>query len=261
MEAAHDGDFSGVCKQRFQMAMCEKGEDVTNSPIESTRDREVMIACATLRTEIEHVMAKRGIERRVVWLEHHLHNVPTKLKEELQSAIDGVSDADRVLLGFGNCGNVVQGLVSSDFELIVPRLDDCISLVLGSQLYRQAYSSEHKAFYLTDGWLDGESTITRDYEQLYEEQGEEEADEVMAMMYAHYETMAYLDTGLYDIAKLMEETRHLCEVIDVKQVIEPATLSYVEQLVCGPWPEELFVCVGPHETIAASPFSQPGSVR
>lgn len=224
-------------------------------------DREVMIACATLRTEIEHVMAKRGITRRVVWLENQLHNVPTKLKSELQGALDDVRDADRVLLGYGNCGNVVQGLESGDFELIVPRLDDCISLMLGSQLYRQWFSNKHKAFYLTDGWLGGDSTIDSEYARMYEDYGDEEADEVMAMMYAHYSTMAYLDTGLYDIAGLMRETAHLCEVIGVKQVIEPATLAYVEQLVCGPWPEELFVRVGPHETIAATPFMEPGSVR
>ena len=223
--------------------------------------REVMIACDTLRTEIEHVMEVQGVERRVIWIEHLLHNIPTKLTAALQEAIDGIDDADRVLLGFGNCGNAIQGLVSGDFELIVPRLDDCVSLVLGSQRYRERYSREHHAFYLTDGWISGSRTIEAEYNEMIEDYGEEEADELMNMMYVNYNTMAYLDTGLYDIEALMDRTRHLCEVIETEQVVEPATLAYVERLVCGPWPEELFVHIGPHETIPSSPFLEPGAVR
>ena len=96
---------------------------------------------------------------------------------------------------------------------------------------------------------------------MIEDYGEEEADEVMNMMYAHYRTMAYLDTGLYDVDALMERTRHLCEVIETEQVVEPATLAYVERLVRGPWPPELFVRVAPGEVIPAKPFFEPGSVR
>ena len=224
-------------------------------------EREVMIACDTLRTEIEHVMHTRGIEREVIWIEHLLHNVPTQLTATLQEAIDSIENADRVLLGYGNCGNAIQGLKCGDFELIVPRLDDCVSLVLGSQRYREHFSREHSAFFLTDGWINGSRTIQVEYDEMVEDYGEEEADELMGMMYAHYRTMAYLDTGLYDIEALMERTRHLCEVIETKQVVEPATLSYVDRLVCGPWPEELFVHVGPGEVVPSAPFLEPGAVR
>ncbi len=242
-----------------------QGQDETQlqaeTQVELDPDREIMIACDTLRTEIEHVMSERGIERRVVWIEHLLHNVPTKLTAALQEALDGIDDADRVLLGYGNCGNAIQGLKNGDFELIVPRLDDCVSLVLGSQRYREHYSREHHAFYLTDGWISGSRTIEAEYNDMVEDYGEEEADELMNMMYAHYNTMAYLDTGLYDVEELMQRTRHLCEVIETEQVVEPATLAYVERLVCGPWPDELFVRVAPNETVPSSPFSCPGSVR
>ena len=69
--------------------------------------KEVMIACDTLRTEIEHVMCAHEIERQV-WIEHLLHNVPTKLTAVLQETTNGIDDADRVLLGFGNCGNTIH---------------------------------------------------------------------------------------------------------------------------------------------------------
>ena len=237
------------------------GITTEKAPAKLQTEREVMIACDTLRTEIEHVMQAHGVERPVVWIEHLLHNVPTKLTAALQEAIDGIEDADRVLLGFGNCGNAIQGLRSGDFELIVPRLDDCVSLVLGSQRYRERYSREHHAFYLTDGWITGSRTIEVEYNEMIEDYGEEEADELMNMMYVNYNTMAYLDTGLYDVEALMDRTRHLCEVIETEQVVEPATLAYVERLVCGPWPEDLFVHVAPGEIIPSAPFLEPGAVR
>ena len=222
--------------------------------------REIMIACNTLRTEIEHVMEAQGVQRRVVWLESQLHNVPTNLKEGLQQALDEVEGADTVLLGYGNCGNVVQGLVAGDFELIIPRLDDCISLVMGSQRRRESYSNEYHAMYLTDGWMDVGHNIVDDYARLCEQYGEEEAEDVFGMMYAHYETLAYLDTGLYDVGELMERTRSISEITEMEQRVEPTALTYVERLVCGPWDDDLFVHVAPHETVPAAPFMQPGSV-
>jgi hypothetical protein len=195
-----------------------------------------------------------------VWLESKLHNVPANLKSALQQALDDVSDADRVLLGFGNCGNVIQGLTSGDFELIIPRLDDCISLVMGSQKRREAYSQAHRAMYQTDGWMDTGHNLIDEYETTCEMYGEEDAEDVFRMMYAHYETMAYLDTGLYDVDELMERTRFLTDLMELEQKVEPATLAYVDLLVCGPWEEELFVHVPPHGKVPSAPFMQPGSV-
>lgn len=224
-------------------------------------DREVMIACNTLRTEIEHLSSRHGISRRTIWLESQLHNVPEKLSGALQVAIDSVGDVDRVLLGYANCGNVVQGLTSGDFELVVPRLDDCISLVLGSQTWRQLYGARYHSLFFTDGWMDEGHNIIDEYNHAVERYGEESAQDIFDMMYEHYETMTYIDTGLYDTAGLIERTRFVAELCDMGQRVEQGTLDYVERLVCGPWDEDLFVVVGPHETIPAAPFLTPGSVR
>ena len=223
-------------------------------------NREVMIACNTLRTEIEYLREKHGVNRRIIWMESQLHNVPEKMARALQDALDEVKDADRVILGYANCGNVIQGLKSGDFELIVPRLDDCISLVFGSQAARTEYGSQHHALYFTDGWMDKGHNIIEEYHRTVEEHGEEDAQDIFDMMYCHYKTMAYLDTGLYDVEELMDRTRFLADMCDLEQRVEPGTLDYVERLVCGPWDEELFVVIGPHEVVPAWPFATPGSV-
>ena len=64
---------------------------------------------------------------------------------------------------------------------------------------------------------------------MIEDYGEEEADELMNMMYVNYNTMAFLDTGLYDIGALMDRMRHLCEVIETEQVVEQHVAAAVHE--------------------------------
>ena len=106
----------------------------------------------------------------------------------------------------------------------------------------------------------GGHNINEEYQRIVDSYGEEEAQEVFGMIYAHYATMTYLDTGLYDVEGLVEHTRPIAEMCGLEQRVEPATLTYLERLLCGPWDEDLFVVAGPHETIPATPFMQPGSV-
>ena len=218
-------------------------------------EREVMIACNTLRTEIEYLSAKHGVNRPIIWLESQLHNVPKKMAQTLQEAIDAVRDVDRVILGYANCGNVIQGLRSGNFELAVPRVDDCISLVFGSQKARTAYGNVHRAIYFTDGWMDEGHNIIEEYNGLVDRYDSETASDIFGMMYANYRTMAYLDTGLYDTDELMARTRFIADELGLEQRVKPVTLDYVERLVCGLWNEDLFVVVGPYEVIPSEPFS------
>ena len=217
-------------------------------------EREAMIACNTLRTEIEYLSAKHGVNRPIVWLESQLHNVSKKMAQALQDAIDAVQDVDRVILGYANCGNAIQGLRNGSFELVSPRVDDCISLVFGGQKARAAYGNAHHAIYFTDGWMDEGHNIVDEYNRLVDGYDSETASDIFRMMYANYKTMAYLDTGLYDTDELMTRTRFIAEELELEQRVEPVMLDYVERLVCGPWDEDLFVVVGPHEIIPSEPF-------
>ena len=217
--------------------------------MEYTREGEVMVACHALKAEIDHLQEKTGIYRPIVWVDRGLHNFPDKLKATLQEALDSVEDAHTVLLAYGNCGNALQGIVTGDFETIIPNVDDCISLLFGSKRARMDYSAEHAAFFLTEGWMDADHSIVQEYNYTVEKYGQEQADSITEMIYAHYRTMAYLETGLYDIDALMDTTRHLCDVCGMKQVVEPVSIEYVEQLVAGPWDDKRFLHVPPRSKV------------
>ena len=98
--------------------------------------KEVFICCLMMEKEARAALASAGSEAEVVWMEKALHVRPEKLREELQKTLDRVGREiapDRVLLGYGFCGNALAGLCAGNFELVLPRIDDCITLFIGSR--------------------------------------------------------------------------------------------------------------------------------
>ena len=82
-------------------------------------------------------MARVGCDYPVLWLESGLHNWPDKLQNRIQELLDQCQSYDTVLLAMSFCGNSVAGLETRDFQLVIPRSDDCITLLLGSLTRRQ----------------------------------------------------------------------------------------------------------------------------
>jgi hypothetical protein len=213
---------------------------------------ECVIACETLRNELEHCAARANRSTEIFWIESGLHNTPGSLHDRLQKTLDELKGFARVLLCFGFCGNSVLGLRTGDFELIVPRVDDCISLLLGSLKLRRDLDRRFAAYYLTEGWMSGEQNILSEYEYCVRRYGEKTAKDISTMMYAHYRTLGLLDTGYGDVRALLESTRQIAQTLELEQEVFPATTDYLTQLILGPWPDCRFLTKGPHSAITES---------
>ena len=104
----------------------------------------LLIACKVLEPEIEFCMTQIQHEIDIVWMEQGLHNTPDKLRDELQAQLNAAADSyDAALLGYGLCGNGILGL-SCPLPLVVPRLHDCISLLLGSRQRHEEYFQQDR---------------------------------------------------------------------------------------------------------------------
>ncbi len=75
-------------------------------------------------------MEKTGVSYPVIWISSDYHNNPEKLKVKLQSEIDQVQDADKILLGYGCCGNAIVDLKATTADLLFFKADDCIEILL-----------------------------------------------------------------------------------------------------------------------------------
>jgi hypothetical protein len=201
-----------------------------------------------MRDEYNDAVEKCGCRYETRWIESGLHNFPEKLRRVLQQELDGVS-ASKVLMCFGTCGNSVIGLETRDFELVLPRVDDCISLMIGSVAERMRINAEHASYFLTAGWLRGERNIYVEYEYAVKKYGEELGKSIMSAMLANYEHLALLDTGSFDLGPARAESEMIAEKLELELQIIPASVSYISELLTGPHSPERFFVFPPNTRI------------
>jgi hypothetical protein len=161
----------------------------------------VIIACQVLRSVMERLFPKRLLQS-TSFIDYGMHRVPKNMTEALQESIDKIKEPSLVVLGYGLCGNGLNGIQAGIHTLIIPRVDDCIALLLGS---RQAYIKEFKAtpgtYWLSNGWLESGSHPLKEYREYTEKYGSKRAAWIMDQQYQNYERLAFITYSQDDLEK------------------------------------------------------------
>ena len=211
---------------------------------------ELIIACKTIEKELEMALNIVNKKIDVIWLPSGLHNSTSKLHDKVQEELNKVgSQYGRVLLCLGYCGGYLNGLNIGNFEVIVPKVDDCISLLLGSMERRKEIMEKAGTLFLTQGWLDGERNIWAEYKYAVDEYGEDIADEIFELMLSGYKKLGILETGAYDFEKTFKESRIISETFNLELEKILASIEYIVDLINGPWDFERFKKIQPNSTI------------
>ena len=142
---------------------------------------------------------------------------PERLKEALRAA---VAEADvpgaTIVLGYGLCSNSVLGLKTEHATLVVPRVDDCIAMLLGSN---EAFSAESEkergSYYVAKAYLEECDTIMSEHEKLVEKRGRERAEMMMRLLLKHYTRIVLVDTGRYDLQPYRARVAEFAETFDL----------------------------------------------
>jgi hypothetical protein len=202
----------------------------------------VVIACATMIEEMLPLMPE-GMEQRI--LEFGLHAYPAKLRDALQANIDAVVQAHpgaelTILLGYGLCSQALVGVQARGCTLVLPRVDDCIAIFLGSRsAYNQQAGAEPGTYYLTKGWVEVGETPFSEYEHTVQRFGKDRAE--------------LINTGSYDIERFREYARRTAERFNLRYEEIEGSAAMVRKLLFGPWNDE-FVIVPPGGKILLEHF-------
>jgi hypothetical protein len=212
-----------------------------------------IIACETVIEEMLPYLPP-GMAYEV--LDFGLHLEPDGLKKMLQRAIDETPPSiNTIVLGYGLCALAVVGLQAAHSTLIIPRLDDCIGIFLGSkEAYQQQTSREPGTYYLTKGWIEVNDTPLEEYRRLAERHGAERANRMMGLMLKHYTRIVYIDTGLEGQEKYRAYARRTAAQFNLKYEEIPGSDELVRQMISGPWDEETFVVKQPGERVVYADF-------
>jgi hypothetical protein len=215
-------------------------------------ERTAVIACATVIEEMLPLMPP-GMTHVVLDFGLHIH--PESLKNTLQEAIDAVAPTvDTVILGYGLCSMAVVGLQAGSCSLVVPRVDDCIAIFLGSSdAYRAQHSNEPGTYYLTKGWIEAGDGPFAEYDRLVERYGSEKAEWVMQQMLGNYTRLALINTGHDDMERYQDIARRTAVRFRLRYEEIDGSNALVRKLLGGPWDSD-FVVAQPGETITYASF-------
>jgi hypothetical protein len=229
-----------------KLFMSQEGKVVMSS------SRIRVIACATVIEEILPLLPA-GITYEVLDFGLHLH--PGNLRQILQGAIDTASaEADIILLGYGLCSMAVVGLKATNCTLVVPRVDDCIAIFLGSgAAYKAQTSQEPGTYYLTKGWIEVSDTPLTEYKRLVEQYGQERAGRMIKLLLKNYTRLAFIDTGQHEQERYREYARRMAEQFELRYEEIPGSTTLIQKMLNGPWDDD-FVVARPGETITYAHF-------
>jgi hypothetical protein len=213
-----------------------------------------LIACATV---IEEMLPLKPPQLAYDVLEFGLHANPEKLRTALQTAIDAVSpNIETILLGFGMCAQAMVGLRAGNHTIVIPKVDDCITIFLGAVThYSQQQRNEPGTLYLTKGWIEAGTALDEQRDELAKKYGEEKAGILFKKMLHGYKRLAFIDTGNYELERYRTRSQEIAQRLDLRYEEIKGDNSLVLKLLNGPWDGD-FVVAPPGHTVALSDFRE-----
>ena len=186
----------------------------------------VLLACKVFQHLLEEHFPKNSV-RSIEFLDYGLHAIPKKLTMAVQEKIDGIKEASLVVLGYGLCGNGLDGIKAGKHTLLIPRTDDCIAILLGSyQTYRQKFHENPATYYLTKGWLESGSNPLDERNAYEAKYGPETADWLMDEQYRHYKRLVLVAHDQADLEKYRPKA------LEVARYCERWGMKY-EEILCA----------------------------
>lgn len=210
------------------------------------------MACATVIEEMLPLLPP-GMEHRV--FDFGLHVDPARLRAALQETIDAAAGQyGTILLGYGMCSQALIGIRANECTLVVPRVDDCIAIFLGSSAaYAAQVRSEPGTYYLTKGWIEVGDTPFSDYEHTVQRYGKERADAIYRMMMGKYKRLALIDTGAYDLERYRNYARETAQKFNLTFEEIQGSDTLLRKMLAGDWDED-FIVLRPGERCTLEQF-------
>lgn len=190
------------------------------------------------------------------------HEYPKEINRILQSKIDCLDKEkhkyDYILLGYGLCGKVLEGIESKDIPMIISRAHDCITFFMGSkEKYNEYFINNAGTMYYIESWIErnglkkerkeleaiGLDGTYEEYEKKYGEEGAKYLIELANEWKNKY------NKALYIASELTNQTFSNNYVNEVKKLACERNWSFdeikensslIKKMVFGEWNDKEF---------------------
>ena len=211
------------------------------------------LCCDVFKEELLSLKPPEDMDVEFISMGLHLH--PAKLHQEICQIMARTTGYSLVILGFGLCGSSLKGVQAPDCPLVMPRVHDCIPVLLGSKDRYRAMQRENKqTFYSSGGWTEGDRMMISEYERSCIKFGPKKTLKIFNMMFEHYNRLMFVDTGHPRHALTLGKTRDFAGILHLPCEETTGSLEYLKRLMTGPWDEEDFVLIPAHQEIREEDF-------
>ena len=209
-----------------------------------------ILACTSLRDYVDAAQASRGTAWPVFWLDRSLHAEPDRMKAAAAERIASLPEEfDTVLVAMGFCGGVWDH-VRFDRRVVIPRTDDCVSLLLHrDDGYHPNLKEEgHLYIYEKDPADFSATRIMSDHRYAEEELKGLNMDYVLSMWFSGYGHLDIIDTGLNDCytEEYAAAAQRDADLIHADLDYVPGSNLLLEKLVSGRWDGQFLVAEPGH---------------
>lgn len=229
-----------------------------------------LIACEVFFREISLCASVSPHTVDMELTEKGAHDKSEVLHASIQSRIDAAEKSgrayDAVLLGFGLCGNALNGVYARSVPLVIPRAHDCCTIFLGSRkAFENRFRDSPSLPFSSAGYMERGGRFIREadaglapgmggsLEELIRRYGEENGKYL-------YETLRFGAPGAGDtlvfidvpeLARLgfAEQCRVQAEKAGMRMEILPGDIRLIRMLLNGEWDPREFLVVPPGRRI------------
>lgn len=177
-----------------------------------------VIACKVFQPYIDMLDIDKE-EYEFVYLEVRQHDRPSVLASNIQKEVDASKNFEKIIIVYGLCGGALLHIKARSIPLVLVKVHDCMSVLLGSKKAYEELTKENKSIAWTCYSLEEEGfvndTMISDWQALYDE-----------------ETIAYLKSMLVPKTQYYISLKHPKENLsDQKIQVIQGNISFLKDIL------------------------------
>ena len=202
----------------------------------------VIIACSSLSEYVEYAQKKVGTDHPVYYLDRQYHRDPAEMRSKVIETIERLpEDTETVLVVMGFCGGSWDG-VRAPFRMVLPRIDDCVSLLLQTGDLPISDLKLPKHLYVR-ALEPATESFKRIFDSLTSDKDEETKRRYHEDWKRCYDCISIIDTGINDCRRedYFETVKMDADWLDAKTEYVSGGAHLIEKLLRGEWDEQFLV--------------------
>ncbi|MEI6796922.1 MAG: DUF1638 domain-containing protein [Methanomassiliicoccales archaeon] len=192
-----------------------------------------IIACETLKREIDHVIQGDPSIVHVEYLEFGLHTWPAELRKAVVERVNNLEGkVDAVLLGYGICNSLQEITTMVRVPTVRFDVDDCVGCLMTTDGYNRERKVCAGTFFATPAFCDmGTEWFKKELRKNmpnYEELGIDEKW-FLERMFDGYSRVLYIDPGLEGRDEFERKSMRFAEELKLRHESCVGTLDVIRE--------------------------------